>query len=479
MPGGGGPDPRLPWRAVPAASRSGQLPFAGLRQRQDAQQREDRHGAEVPADRRGTERRLEPGGDQRSDRAAQDTAQVVGERGARVAHPRAEQLRQVRPHRAVHHAHAEQRAPDAEGDQHRLCGVQQREEHQPPAGREDAAGEDQPAAAGGVGAGGGEPGPGCQEEAGDEGESQHGAAGDAEGAGGVGEAVGRGGVEKAVGNDHAARGQQQFARVAAQHLDGGHPGGFLRISHLGEHRCLTDLQTDEQSDADQQERQQERHPPAPRAKRLIVEYRRQQPEHPGGREEPHGRAELREGGVQPAPGARRMLDREQRGPAPFAAQSDALEEAQQRQHHRCPDPPAVIAREQSDAGGRQPHQQKGDHQDGFTAHPVAEVTEEHRAEWPCGEGHGVGRQRREGGVDRVERREERLVEDERGGRAVAVEVVELDRRPDEGGHGHPPHALPTRRTARARRVRPRPRPRRVLRRHVCRWLRRSLCRRLR
>ena len=44
--------------------------------------------------------------------------------------------------------------------------------------------------------------------------------------------------------------------------------------------------------------------------------------------------------VKAAPSARRMLDRHQHGAAPFAADADALEDAQRQQHAAAPRSPA-------------------------------------------------------------------------------------------------------------------------------------------
>ena len=78
----------------------------------------------------------------------------------------------------------------------------------------------------------------------------------------------------------------------------------------------------------------------------------------------------------------RMFHRHQHGAAPFSAQSQALDDAQCKQHDRCPDADRLIARQQADGEGGRTHGQQRDEQHRLSAQAVTEVTEKRGADHP-------------------------------------------------------------------------------------------------
>nr|WP_308238146.1 hypothetical protein [Phenylobacterium sp. J367] len=131
-------------------------------------------------------------------------------------------------------------------------------------------------------------------------------------------------------------------------------------------------------------------------------------------------------------------------PAPLAAQAEALAEAQDAEQERREPAGHLVGRQEGDGDRRAAHKEQAGHERRLPADAVAEVAEEGRADRPGEEGE------REGAVGQHElgrargRREEQLAEHQRRGRGVDVEVVELDRRPDEARRQDPSVRRPAR-----------------------------------
>ena len=105
-------------------------------------------------------------------------------------------------------------------------------------------------------------------------------------------------------------------------------------------------------------------------------------EQPVRREEADRRPELREHAEPAALAGRRVFGREQRRAAPFAAEADALAEAQDAQQDRREAADRVVARHEADQRGRQAHHEQRCDERRLTADPVAEVAEQERADRP-------------------------------------------------------------------------------------------------
>lgn len=206
---------------------------------------------------------------------------------------------------------------------------------------------------------------------------------------------------------------------------------------LGEHRGLRQLQAHIEADDHQRRAEQERDPPAPLTELLLAEQHRQGQEQAVGGEEADRRAEL---GKHAEPGAfagRRVLRGQQRGAAPFAAEAEALAEAQQAEQQRSPVADAVVAGEDADQGGGDPHQQQRGDQGRLAPDAVAEVAEQRRAQRTGEKGDAEG----EEGAEHLRGagclREEYRADHQGGGGGVDVEIVELDGGADEAGDGDP------------------------------------------
>ena len=90
---------------------------------------------------------------------------------------------------------------------------------------------------------------------------------------------------------------------------------------------------------------------------------------------------------------RRALYVQQRRTAPFAAQSQTLAEARQRQQHRCKNTNALVAGQQADNHRGDPHGQQRSDQRDLTANAIAEVAKQRGADRPGDEGDGEGGER--------------------------------------------------------------------------------------
>ncbi len=84
-----------------------------------------------------------------------------------------------------------------------------------------------------------------------------------------------------------------------------------------------------------------------------------------------------------------------------------------------------------------PHGEERPDQGGLPSDPVAEVSENNRADRTGHKGDPEGRHGRQEGRPRVTFLEEEEREDRHGGCGVDVEIVELNRRADHAGHDDP------------------------------------------
>ena len=126
-----------------------------------------------------------------------------------------------------------------------------------------------------------------------------------------------------------------------------------------------------------------------------------------------------------------MLDRHQDRASPFAADPDALREAQHHEHDRRRGSHGVVGREQADQERGHSHDHERVDQHRFAPDAVAEVAEDHSADGSRHKTDGKCAEGRERACERVDVREEELVENQGRRRAVEEEVVPLDGRPDE------------------------------------------------
>ena len=200
--------------------------------------------------------------------------------------------------------------------------------------------------------------------------------------------------------------------------------------HPLEGRRLVQPQADEQPEADQQRAGQERDPPAP-GEELRLRQEAAQREGPDRRDDAEGVAELDDAAEEAAPLRRDALHHHQDRAAPLAADPDALDQAQRHEQDRGPQADLRVGRQAPDQERAEAHDDDGQGQHRLAADLVAEMPEDDAAEGARQEAHRVGAERRDGADQRVEAREEQLVEHERRGRSVDQEVVPLDRRADD------------------------------------------------
>ncbi len=115
---------------------------------------------------------------------------------------------------------------------------------------------------------------------------------------------------------------------------------------------------------------------------------RQQKHHCDGKDEAAHDAGLNETGVQPPLFGRGMFRDIDRRAAIFPAQGQPLHDPQTDDDDGRRDTDRCRARNQPDPGGRDPHQRYRDQKSVFTPQPVAEETEQDRAQRPKAEAHG-------------------------------------------------------------------------------------------
>jgi hypothetical protein len=232
--------------------------------------------------------------------------------------------------------------------------------------------------------------------------------------------------------DAQAGAEQHRPRPLANDVHRGQLGGKLGLLHRSlEHRSLGDSVTNVPADDDEEAGQKERDPPAPSDEvrlALIAGHQRKQ----ASRQQASERdARLRPARPEAAALGIPIFGRHQHRSTPFAADCEALDDAQQDEADRRPYTDRRVARQQADEHGCKPHQYEAPHQQFLAADAVAEMAEDDSAQRPGDEAHRVGRESQQGPDQRIERGEEQLVEDERRSRAVEEEIVPFDRRANQ------------------------------------------------
>ena len=162
-------------------------------------------------------------------------------------------------------------------------------------------------------------------------------------------------------------------------------------------------------------------------------------QHDGGEHGAGGRAHVGEAGGEAALVLVGVLQRHQRGTAPFPADGEALDQAQHDQQDGGENADGGVGRKQPDGEARRAHEGHGQHEHGLAADPVAEVTEDHPTQRADDVADGEGAERGDRRDHRSQVGEEQLPEHQRRGGAVEEEVVELDGAAQEAGEQHPAH----------------------------------------
>ncbi|MCY1229240.1 hypothetical protein D9M72_415980 [compost metagenome] len=225
---------------------------------------------------------------------------------------------------------------------------------------------------------------------------------------------------------------EDIARVAPHHVDKGDLGLGIALLDHGEFRRLLDVEADIHAHEHHPRRDQEGDAPAPGQELRIGQGQRQQRHHAGCQAQSDRQPDLRQRRIEAPFARRRVLIGHQHRAAPFAAQADALQHAQQQQQDRRQDADAVVGRHQSDQEGGHAHDHQRDHQHALAADLVAEVPEDHAAQRPRDKAHRKGGVGQHGGHQRVIAGEVQLVEDQAGDHAVQEEVIPLDGGADHG-----------------------------------------------
>ena len=212
-----------------------------------------------------------------------------------------------------------------------------------------------------------------------------------------------------------------------------HGGRRLAVQRLAEGRSLRNPQPHPQTQADQHGARHERNAPAPGPEIRIREEQAEQKEQPVRRQKAHRRAELR-GRTEPCfPPLRGIFHRQQRCPAPFAAQPETLAKAQDAQEQRRDPADHRIGRQKGDQQGGNTHQHQRGDQRRLAPDPVAVMAEHDRADGPGKKGQPKAHE----GEHRLRRRafrgKEQRTKHQRRRRGVDVEVIEFDRRAGKRG----------------------------------------------
>ena len=142
-----------------------------------------------------------------------------------------------------------------------------------------------------------------------------------------------------------------------------------------------------------------------------------------------------------------MLQGQQLCACRFAAQGEALREAQQHQQDRGPEADASVGRQDADEEGRCAHQDQGKQQDPLAPKPVAQQADDHAPSRAGDESHAEGGKGCEDSAGGVHGREEQRRKHRRRNRAVGREVNPLQRRAERTAerctqrHGRNPRCL--------------------------------------
>src|SRR6266851_5602815 len=372
----------------------------------------------------------EGGGDERRRATGDDRGELIAERRAAVAQAPGEGFRDQRRLRPVHHVVRDEREHDGDEDQGERAGVEEGEVQE--AEDTDRHRADQvhllaPDEIGDV----------AGERDRDEGEDRGGhhrveqeIARHLQRADPVGEDERREDVERRLlGQAHEGR-EDDLLGMLNDHREHGLTLDLLLGQQLREDRRLENAEADIEADADEHDAEGKRNPPSPDDE-LVAGKLAERQEGEVGKEEAARHAELRprRDEAARAVGAR-PLHRQQYRAAPFAADPDALDKAQEGQDDGAPDADRLVARDESDDEGGDAHQHEGRDQRRLAADAVAIVAEDRRTDRPRGESRAVDEEGIQRSDQRIGVREEQFGEDQAGGGAVEEEIIPLDCRAD-------------------------------------------------
>ena len=234
-----------------------------------------------------------------------------------------------------------------------------------------------------------------------------------------------------------AHGLQDALGVLADDLADAVADGFLLLHlRLGfeEDGGFGDVGADVVADEHDHGGEPERDAPAPAEEGFAAQGGGHDEQDQRGQEVAHRHCGLRPAGPESAGLVGAVLGHEQHGAAPFAAEGEALDEAQGHQQGRC---------QVADVGeaGEAAHQERGDADDhdgqlqgGLAAQLVADLAEHDAAQRPGHESHRVGDEGLDDAVQFVAGGgEEVLAENQGGGGGVEEELVPLHHRAHHRG----------------------------------------------
>jgi hypothetical protein len=199
----------------------------------------------------------------------------------------------------------------------------------------------------------------------------------------------------------------------------------LAFDQFLEGRRLGEAQPHEQADRDHDDAGEERHAPAP-AQEACFGQLCHHAEDRGGCRDSDRKSDLHKAAPEAAAVAG-MLGHHGHRAAPFAAEPDALHEAQHDQQDRRPDADLLIGRQAADQEGAAAHDQERRGQHRLAPKPVAEMADDRAADRARDEADRIAAERRNRADHGIEGREEQFVEHQRGRGAVDQEVVPFDR----------------------------------------------------
>ncbi|KAG1254151.1 hypothetical protein G6F65_017157 [Rhizopus arrhizus] len=231
--------------------------------------------------------------------------------------------------------------------------------------------------------------------------------------------------------------QRQRALALAQHqADRRNVLLALFFQPLFHFRAFVHAAADDEGHQDQQAAHDERQAPAPAHERFLRQLLGQH-EDCRRQHEAACHAQLAERREVATPLAADRFADEQPAAAPLAPGGCALQHAQDHHRHGGPEADLLISRQQADQERGRPHQPQRPFQRELAAVAVADVAEDHAAQWARQEAHGKTGERAHRAQQRVGAfGKEQLAEDQRRGRAIDEKVVPLEQRAQGRGHHH-------------------------------------------
>ncbi len=198
-----------------------------------------------------------------------------------------------------------------------------------------------------------------------------------------------------------------------------------------EDRRFGDVGADVVADEDDHGREPEGHAPAPAQELGTAQHVGHDVEDQGCQQVSHRHCGLGPAGPEAAGLVGALLCHEQHGAAPFAAQGEALDEAQEDQQGRCEVADGGEAGEAAHQESRYADDDDGELQGGLAAQLVADLAEDDAAQRAGHEADGVGQERLDDAVQVIAGGgEEVLAEHQGGGGGIEEEFVPLD----DGSH---------------------------------------------